>query len=217
MAAATVGRGGYTGLEDPLTVATYLQSLPGGRTSASQRAKLLEQLPRILETDLVLGNGLADGTHASLKTTGDKVKLIKMSLKSWDAPKLVQIYATLSGSVSIQRLFGILQMSPNISYAVMEDLEESPFLPLTRSFELLAATPFIQRLRICYDLALTVAVLHDTKRVIKVLSDSSIYLRDDNGQLTPVLANLADSRLVSPFHRVPADAKGSISNYKFEL
>jgi hypothetical protein len=183
-------------------MATYLQSLPGGKTSADQRAKLLEQLPRILETDLVLGDALADGTHASLKTTGDKVKLIKMSLKSWDAPKLVQIYATLSGSVSIQRLFGILQVSPTASYAVMEDLEESPFLPLTEGFERLAATPFIQRLRICYDLALTLAVLHNTNRVIKVLSDSSIYLRDDNGHLTPVLANLADSRLVSLLQRV---------------
>jgi hypothetical protein len=150
--------------------------------------------------------GFADGTHASLKTTGDKVKLIKMSLKSWDAPKLVQIYATLSGSVSIQRLFGILHVSANSSYAVMEDLEEPPFLPLTQSFKLLADTPFIQRLRICYDLALTVAVLHETKRVIKVLSDSSIYLRDDNGQLTPVLANLADSRLVYLVH-IPVDRR----------
>jgi hypothetical protein len=201
----TIGTRAPVGAEDPLTVATYLQSLPG-RLSAEQRLKLLEHIPRVPETDIILHDetrGWVNGTRASLRTTGDHVQLIKMSLKSWDAPKLVQIYTTLSASVSIQRLFGILQVPLSGSFAVMEDVEKPPFLPLTESFEKLANTLFIQRLRICYDLALTVAVLHETKRVIKVLSDSSIFLRDDNGQLTPILAKLADSRRVHPFRHVP--------------
>lgn len=183
------------GSQDPLTLATL-------QNDHTRRQEFLENIPRVLESEIVLRDqrqGFFDGAPASLKG-GDKVRLIKMSLKTYDAPKLVQIYATLSGSVSIQRVFGILEFrNGSTSYAVVEDLEEPPFLPLSNAFDRLETTPFIQRLRICYDLALTVASLHKTERVIKVLSDSSIFLREDDGQLIPVLSKLEESRIVHEF------------------
>ena len=123
------------GAEDRITIATQLQSLPSGKLSEIQRKKLLEHIPIVSEHDVILrdeSRGFSDGVHASLRTTGEKVMLTKMSLKSWDAPKLISIYATLSGSVGIQKLFGVFHSNNSLSFAVMEDLEESPFCTSSR-------------------------------------------------------------------------------------
>jgi serine/threonine protein kinase len=132
--------------------------------------------------------------------TGEIVQFVP--IKSADKYRLLCTYTTLSGSLNIQRLFGVFTNTHG-EYAVMEDLqgERVPFVRLNSAFSensktSVASASRIQRLRLCYEIAVAVAYLHSVSYVVKTISDSSIFIRKVDKDLIPVLTNIKDPRLV---------------------
>jgi hypothetical protein len=88
----------------------------------------------------------------------------------------------------------------------MEDLEgpNSLFVCLQDAFsDKIAELTRTRRLRLCYEIALSVAYLHSVSIVVKVISTKSIYLREVNGDLIPVLTNLEYARQVPYSYTLP--------------
>jgi len=138
--------------------------------------------------------------YGSLRS-GDNVVFVPVAWTRWETHQLLLIYAELSRTVNIQKLYGVFH-DESTHYAVMEDLdsEDSPFVLLKDALSNgnLAQGSRIQRLRLCYELALTVAYLHSVNIVVKVISESSFFIREVNGELNPVLTHLEHARLVHP-------------------
>jgi serine/threonine protein kinase len=112
----------------------------------------------------------------------------------------------MSGSVNIQNLFGVFTKNDN-QYAVMQQLKgvNVPFVVLSEAFKendkaSVARASRLQRLSLCYQISQTVAYLHSLQvnLVVKVISDSSIYVRKVDEEFIPVMTNLEYSRLVCP-------------------
>jgi hypothetical protein len=118
--------------------------------------------------------------------------------------KMSSIYAKISEAFKVQRLFGVVSRCGS-DYLVLENLEDPDcFISLSKAFGLqLQHTSVVQRLRISYELAFTVKSFHSLGYVVRVLSDTSIFLRrtpeDESTDLTPVLAELAHTREVLYF------------------
>ena len=136
--------------------------------------------------------------YGSLRS-GDKAVFRPIAWNRWETPRLLLIYGGLSRTVNIQKFYGVFHDNSTY-FAVMEDLdsEDSPFVLLQNALSNgnVAQASRIQRLRLCYELALTVAYLHSVNIVVKVISESSFYVRDIGGELIPILTNLEHARLV---------------------
>lgn len=187
--------------EDSVSVAAHLQTLKGGM-SESQRKNLLGTLPRVLDQEVEsLGERVGEMEFRGSLLSGERVVFIPIDLAMWNVPKYLSIYGPLSRSVNLQRFFGIFQDTSG-DYAVMEDLtgEGTPFMLLKTalSSNRIAESSSICRLRLCHEIAMIVAYLHSTKIVVKVISDSSIFLRKVNEAFIPVMTNLEHTREVLP-------------------
>lgn len=66
------------------------------------------------------------------------------------------------------------------------------------SNNLISQASYLQRLRLCYEIALAVAYLHSVHIVVKVLSEESIFIKQVKGELIPALSDLEYARLVGP-------------------
>lgn len=83
------------------------------------------------------------------------------------------------------------------SYAVLEDLDNALRLDdALREWKTNDRLTFQQRVRLCYEMAVTVRYLHELNVVIKFLSDRSIFIRNVGDEFMPVLTNLEYSRSV---------------------
>lgn len=124
--------------------------------------------------------------------------LSPLAWSKWEVPRLLSIYSTLSHSVNIHQFFGVFADGTS-HYAVMEDVSDSGVYLLQHALSnrKIAETSRIQKLRLCYEIALVVAYLHSVNIIVKVISESSIYVREIRGELIPVISNLEQARQVS--------------------
>lgn len=174
-----------------------------GNLSLDQREKFIESIPKVSAED-IHSLGKHDG-HMRFRgslASGAEVIFVPLHLESsWDIPRLLSVYATLSGCVNIQRFYGMFSDASG-HYAVMEDVEGEggPFVSLQKALSdnQIAKSSRIHKLRLCYEVALTVAYLHSLEIIVKVISESSIFVRNSDGGLVPVMANLDQTRDV--FH-----------------
>lgn len=148
----------------------------------------------------------ADKEFGGILKTGESVQFIPINRDNTEKDKLLSTYAAISGSVNIQNLFGVFTNNDS-QYAVMQQLkgENVPFVVLSEAFKendkaSVAKASRLQRLSLCYQVSQTVAYLHSLQvnLVVKVISDSSIYVRKVDEELIPVMTNLEYSRLVCP-------------------
>lgn len=140
--------------------------------------------------------------------SGDQAIFCPLAWSKWEVPRLLSIYAILSKSVNVHRFFGVFSDETG-HYTVMEDLEgpKSSFVCLqdALSYDKIAELSRTRRLRLCYEIALSVAYLHSVNIVVKVISTKSIYLREVEGELIPVLTNLEYARQVLQLFYSSAD------------
>jgi serine/threonine protein kinase len=181
--------------EDFVAVATQLQRWDQ-QLSRGQRDEFLKSIPVLSTQEIVLDECEGYKERRGSLKSGEGVVLTPLPHR-WEVPRLISIYAMLSRSVNVQRLFGVFH-DPSGDYAVMEDLEGSPFVLLSKALSdnQIAGSTRTQRLRLCYEIALTVAYLHSVNIVVKVISDTSIYLRNSDTGFIPVLTNLGQARAV---------------------
>ena len=184
-----------------VSVATHVRGLEGQPLSPEQRVKLIENIPLVTTDDIksMPDERQAGGIFRGTLTSGEQVVFIPLAWTKWETPRLITIYAEISRYVNIQRLFGVFHDS-SCRYSVMEDIEgeSSLFIVLKDALTngMLAKASRIERLRLCNEIALSVAYLHSLKIVVKVISDSSVFVREVNGDFIPVMANLEHARLV---------------------
>lgn len=109
-------------------------------------------------------------------------------------PKVLQIYHKISARIQVQRLYGVLRMKEG-NYSIMEDLTKCK--TLAEHIKENEPVTLLQQLNWGYQIANTMAYLHNVGIVLKVLSDESVVMQDVNGTLRPVLTDLALARLVT--------------------
>jgi serine/threonine protein kinase len=185
--------------DDELIIAAEIK----GRSdplSPQERQELFRRIPKVEAREVVdLGTHEPEKFHRTL-TNGAKVVFIQISITKWEVPRLLLIYSLVSMTVNVQRFFGIFTDGTG-NYAVMEDLEQGePASRLLRDAfadENFQSLSFAQRLRLCYEIAVTVRYLHEVGLVVKILSDMSTYIRNVEGENFPVLCNLQEAREVS--------------------
>ena len=162
------------------------------------RSELWNRVPVITPNEVSISEQ-PDG-HAEFVgslVTGEAIRFVPLEKDKYDTPRLLVVYGEISRSVGVQRLYGIFKGRYG-HYAVMEDVKVDSILKdvlLGTDSKITEPTP-LNRLKICLDLATCVAYLHSVHIIVKVLSDSSIYLQSVNGNLIPILANLQHARLV---------------------
>ena len=134
--------------------------------------------------------------------TEQSVRCIPIKKESTQKDRLLSIYTTLSSSVNVQKIFGVVTNDDG-EYAVMEQLDgqTSPYILLSEAFTentiaSVVKASRIHRLRLCYEIAVIMAYLHSLNFIVKVVSETSIYLREDEEDLIPVMTNLEHARLV---------------------
>lgn len=107
--------------------------------------------------------------------------------------KIIQVYSRISERVQVQGFYGILQKGPN-KYAMLEDISSEPTLASAIAS---SALPSISvRLRMAYDIASTMAYLHQVGMLLKCLSDTTVILKMKNGEVQAMITNLESARLV---------------------
>jgi len=120
------------------------------------------------------------------------------SLYKEETPKLILNYSCLSASLHVQRFFGVYRDNTG-QYAVMEDLQrELGVFTLKDAFREIGFTSSSsqRRLRLCYEIANTVAYLHSVNLVVKVISECSIFIRFKKNEMLPIFSNLESARSV---------------------
>ena len=192
-----------------LFAATRVRDLTANEEMTSpRRDSLISGLPQVATTDIVFqSDERPAGTQFRARlATGEAVVLEPLAWKRAETPRLISIYAEIGRVVNIQRFFGVFHAAPsNTYYAVMEDLDgdDKSFVLLkdALSNQLIAKVPLVQRLRLCYEIALAVSYLHSLNIVVKVISEKSFYIKEVDGDFVPILTNLEYARLVAPRSR----------------
>lgn len=114
--------------------------------------------------------------------------------------RYVELYQNITKQNSlIQKYYGIAEIPENSGrlWIVLENLEPSPSLNHCLVSREMAGFDLAKRLKMSYEIAKTIAYLHQCGCVVKNLSDFSIHLRKTSmGDREPVLTNLKDFRKV---------------------
>lgn len=109
-------------------------------------------------------------------------------------PRHALIYAKLSARILVQPFYGIAQRQ-NRKWAVMADLSDCKTLHQA-IYENDLVDDTIQRLDIARHVTRTVNYLHSVDILVKNLSDENIVLKQDRGEIKPILVGLEQCRLV---------------------
>jgi len=154
---------------------------------------------RVEERDICdLGHHEIKEFHRTLKN-GEKALFTSITLTKWDVSRSLWTYSMLSQTLNVERLFGIFCDSIG-SYAVTEDLlrGEPRARPIRDAFsdDHFAHLNFCQRLRLCYEIAVTVAYLHSLDIIVMVISEMTVFARRLGDQYLPFLTNLEQLRKV---------------------
>jgi hypothetical protein len=110
-------------------------------------------------------------------------------------PRHVLIYAQLSANTLVHPFYGIAQRFGQ-RWAVMKDLRECPTLGAAIRDGRLPQF-VLERLGIAHDIAKTIEYLHSVEVLVKRLSDKTVLLSSDHGEVVPYLTDLERARLVS--------------------
>lgn len=115
-------------------------------------------------------------------------------------PRLVSIYRKVGDRLHVQQFYGLLQ-TPVGEYAVMEDLERQKDVFTVKEAivqnAFITTTPLL-KLRLCYEIASTLASMHSMKLLVKIICDEYIYLRFSGTEILPIFTNLENARDVLP-------------------
>jgi len=168
-------------------------------SNPAARSELWKNVPVIAPEDVEIPKQ-PDGHEEFIGSlrTGDAIRFVPLERNKIDTPRLLVVYGEISRSVGIQRLFGIYSGCFG-DYAVMEDLEVEVVLQdiLANVDTKIKMIDPLARLKLCLDLATCIAYLHSIDLIVKVISDSSVYIRNVTGNLVPILVNLQHARLVT--------------------
>jgi len=168
----------------------------------SQQGRIRETLhdvPKVRQLNLT-SVGRSQGHNRFLATlqSGEAVECFPLRvLYREEAPRIILNYSRLSISLHVQRFFGIFTDSTG-DYAVMEDLTRAHRLQDALKDVRFVSSSSRQKLRLCYEIANTVAFLHSVELVVKVISDSSIYIVYKDTEMLPIFSDLESARSVQP-------------------
>lgn len=128
-----------------------------------------------------------------------------------EVPRLVSNYASLSNHLHVERFDGILKDQRG-EYLVMEDLEAQA--DVFRMKDALSRPEYtsasqLHKLLLCYEITNTVANFHKAEIIVKVISDSFIFLRFKRKRLLPVFTKLELARSVIQCLNPFSDASSS--------
>lgn len=124
-------------------------------------------------------------------------EILRSNSVSDGLPRVVRLYRDMAEVAQIQRLYGVAEES-GVLFAVVEDMDRHIRLAQALEDGTIAHMTRIQKLRVAYELASTVAALHRAKIVIKVLSDTTTYLERllPDGYIRPRISDLGHARRV---------------------
>ena len=110
-------------------------------------------------------------------------------------PRYVDIYNRISAATLVQRFYGIGHDKKRKPFAVMQNLQGLPTLASFIASDSYPADVF-SRLRFAYDIACTIAYLHEAQILVKNLADDSIVFVQKGTGYKPVICELEQARLV---------------------
>lgn len=142
--------------------------------------------------------------QGTLKNNEAIVCIPLKTLYRQETPRLILNYSYLSNALHVQKFFGVFQDATG-KYAVMEDLKNQEHtIALQDAFQNIgfSSATLQNKLRLCYEIANTVAYLHSVDMIVKVISDSSIYVRFGDNDILPVFSNLESARSIYPLYRI---------------
>jgi hypothetical protein len=135
--------------------------------------------------------GVYDGNLVSFQ------EILRKNEVSDGLPRIVKLYREMTDVAQIQRLYGLAEGDDGVLFAIMEDMGQHVRLADVAD-GMVARMMRMQKLRLGYELAATVAALHRGKILVKVLSDATTYLeRKPGGYIRPKLSDLGHARRVS--------------------
>ena len=108
-------------------------------------------------------------------------------------PRHVTLYSKLSANTLVHPFYGLAEQGDRV-LAVMKDLSACKTLGASLGDK--TFTMIIDRVRIAYDLAHTLAYLHSVDILVRSLSDENILLVQSDGTWKPTLTNLDKARMV---------------------
>lgn len=153
-------------------------------------ANIRNAVPHYSEHDrrLNLYSNNADQLRGTLEGVGPIICHEIQGIGSLKLPKIIRIYRMISERVQVQGFYGVLERSGS-TYSIMQDLESEPTVA---SGTLLSIS---LRLRAAYEIASTMAYLHQVGILLKSLSDTtvSIQMLDEP---RPVITDLESARSV---------------------
>jgi serine/threonine protein kinase len=127
-----------------------------------------------------------------------RVKLKKIQADVGRSPRLLRIYKQISDIALVQRLHGVIEDDSAMKFAILEDLSEHDNIAKFIRKSLGERIPPMQKLRFAYELAATLSSLHESRILVKTISDHSIYVKNPDPQSwTSVISELDQAREVT--------------------
>ena len=108
-------------------------------------------------------------------------------------PRVVHVYSRIAARVQVQGFYGTLEKGGN-KYAVMEDLGSASNLEV--AIKNASLSKLCDKVRVAYELAITMAYLHQAGLLLKNLCDNTVFVRVVGGKPRPTITDLESARLV---------------------
>jgi hypothetical protein len=190
--------------ETQRTLKTVAQSIEGIDVRVSQNIiRGIRSVPAVSAAQLHI-ESRPDGytEFCGIKDGLQPVVCVPYKTKALDpiqVPRLVENYTALSNHLHVQTFYGILNDTRG-EYLVLEDLKAQSDVSRLKHApsrdEFSSASP-LQKLLFCYEITITVASFHKANIVVKVLTDSFIFVRFKGKRLLPIFTELDTARAVS--------------------
>ena len=150
--------------------------------------------------DVQKDDGILTGQLKVAHTTASSTAVICEPLKEElmrfgeKGPRHVLIYAKISANTLVHPVYGIAERIDQ-RWAVMKDLRKSPTLAAAIQYGQRPQS-VLERIAIAHHVATTIDYLHSVDVLVKHLSDSTVVLSSDKGEVIPYLTDLEKARLV---------------------
>ena len=117
-------------------------------------------------------------------------------------PRTVKIYNQIGDIALVQKLYGITQVN-GVKYAMMQNLQRHQSVADAIEDHSFHSIPFLSRLIFAYELSATISAMHQTRLLVKTLSDETIFVeKTATERIRPLLSDLKSARDVSFYVQV---------------
>jgi hypothetical protein len=128
---------------------------------------------------------------------GRRVMLKKVQADTGRSPRLVRIYKQISDIALVHRLYGVTEDESATKFAILEDLSKYDTVAKFIRIPPGGHVPTMPRLQFAYELAATLSSLHESRVLVKTISDHSVYVKNQSQSWTPIISDMDQAREVT--------------------